>query len=177
MNFSKLLKTVTNMWNKMSMIQRAFLVVALMTVLCSVCADCVLCSRWPLRLPLSEGYQDAAEEDAAAAAAPAAPAAPSDAASPTVVRHEGDKEVVIKLFYAPWCPHCKNMMPEWDKLPKKLNGTGVQVDKVDCDANPEAAKENDVDGFPTIILFKDGKAIPFNGERTAEDIVKFISAN
>jgi len=161
------------------MIQRAFLAVALMTVLCSVCADCVLCSRWPLRFPLSEGYQDAAEEDVAAAAAPAADAAApaADAAVPTVVRTEGDKEVVIKLFYAPWCPHCKNMMSEWEKLPKKLNGTGVQVDKVDCDANPEVAKDNDVDGFPTIILFKDGKAIPFNGERTAEDIVKFINTN
>ena len=43
-------------------------------------------------------------------------------------------------------------------------------------ANPEEAKKNNVDGFPTILLFKDGKSVPYEGDRTAEAIKDFISS-
>ena len=65
----------------------------------------------------------------------------------------------IVLYYVPWCPHCKDVMPEWNKLEQNMQGTQTEVKKVDCEANPQAAKEQDVNGFPTIILFKNGKAI------------------
>ena len=25
-----------------------------------------------------------------------------------------DKQIVVKLYHAHWCPHCKAMMPEWE---------------------------------------------------------------
>ena len=65
-------------------------------------------------------------------------------------------------------------MPEWNKLEQNMQGTQTEVNKVDCEANPEAAKQNNVDGFPTIILFKNGKAINYEGDRTMEEIKSFI---
>ena len=84
---------------------------------------------------------------------------------------------VLVLFYAPWCPHCKDIMPTWDKLQQK-HATDAKVDikKIDCEKNPEKAKDNGVQAFPTIVLFKDGKKIAvFDDERTETSIENFVN--
>lgn len=85
---------------------------------------------------------------------------------------------VLVLFYAPWCPHCKDVMPTWDKLQKNhAADKGVDVKKVDCEKNPEKAKDNGVQAFPTIVLFKDGKKIAvFDDERTETSIENFVNS-
>ena len=83
----------------------------------------------------------------------------------------------IVLYYVPWCPHCKNVMPEWNKLEKEAEKTGVEVEKVDCEEKPEEAQKQDVEGFPTIILFKNGKVVNYEGERTSEALKEFINSN
>jgi thiol-disulfide isomerase/thioredoxin len=40
----------------------------------------------------------------------------------------------ISHFLAPWCGHCKNLAPEWDKLAKSLEGI-IRVGAVDMDAD------------------------------------------
>jgi protein disulfide-isomerase-like protein len=149
--FKNFLSSTKKTWDRMSMIQRVFVVVAVITVVCSICSDCVLCDNWPVRLPLqqSEGFQ--AEQ-------------PSEGAK-------------IVLYYVPWCPHCKNVMPEWKKLEAKTESEEVNnttVKKVDCEQQPEEAQKQKVEGFPTILLFKDGKVINYDGERTAEALKEFI---
>ena len=66
----------------------------------------------------------------------------------------------LVLFYAPWCGHSKNMMDDYENVKSQYHGqsmNGVQLDinKVDMDANPEGAKEYDVEvkGFPTLYSF------------------------
>ena len=61
------------------------------------------------------------------------------------------------LFYAPWCGHCKTLMPNWDRLyekydKKQMNGKVINIVKIDCDANVEIAKQYDIQGYPTIKL-------------------------
>ena len=80
------------------------------------------------------------------------------------------------LFYAPWCPHCKSMMGDWDKLRRRV-GQNMEIVKVNCDEKPEMAEKHDVKGFPTIILFKDGRKIHFEGSRNLENFMKFIKEN
>jgi thiol-disulfide isomerase/thioredoxin len=81
----------------------------------------------------------------------------------------------IVLFHLPTCGHCKNMMPEWNKFQKAHeNDPKVNVHKIDCSKNPDTAEKNDVNGFPTIIKFKDGKKEVFEGERTAKALEGFL---
>ncbi|KNH06362.1 protein disulfide isomerase protein [Perkinsela sp. CCAP 1560/4] len=76
-------------------------------------------------------------------------------------------------FYAPWCTHCKTLAPELDKAADRLQGV-ANIVKVDATQNEALAKSYGVEGFPTLLLFQDGKVVPYKGGRTAIDIVNFI---
>jgi protein disulfide-isomerase-like protein len=85
-----------------------------------------------------------------------------------------DKSLV--LFYAPWCPHCKSMMGDWNRLQRR-SMRGYRVVKVNCDEKPEMAEKYSVKGFPTIILFKNGRRVHFEGPRNYDNFVKFLKEN
>lgn len=82
------------------------------------------------------------------------------------------------LFYAPWCPHCESMMPEWESLGDKVGS--VKLTKVNADENQELASKHGVQGFPTIIHFKqgmeNGNGEVYEGERSADAMRNWISA-
>merc|ERR1711871_1244742 len=52
-------------------------------------------------------------------------------------------------FTAPWCGHCKNLMPHWEKASGELKGK-VHVGQVDATANQGLASQYGVQGYPTI---------------------------
>ena len=84
--------------------------------------------------------------------------------------------LVIVEFYAPWCGHCKNLAPEWDKAATALKGV-VNVVAVDATSNDgqQLAGQYGVQGFPTIKAFGKDKTKPkdYNGQRTASAIVDY----
>jgi thioredoxin domain-containing protein 5 len=61
-------------------------------------------------------------------------------------------------FYAPWCGHCKKLVPVWDQLAADLHEKGVNVAKVDVTQNAGLGKRFDIKGFPTLILLRRGQA-------------------
>jgi protein disulfide-isomerase-like protein len=83
----------------------------------------------------------------------------------------------LVLFYAPWCPHCKTMMADWDKFAAE-NKSSVTAIKVNSDEQPDLVKEYSIQGFPTIVLLDaSGKNIAtYEGERTAQGFSEFVKA-
>jgi len=68
-----------------------------------------------------------------------------------------DKTVLVD-FSAVWCPPCKKMTPLLDSL-EKTNGHQFVLVKIDGGDQTDICKELKVDGFPTFIIYKQGKEI------------------
>ena len=61
-------------------------------------------------------------------------------------------------FWAEWCGPCKVMAPILKDVKQEV-GDAVSILKVDVDKNPQAAAAYQVQGVPTLILFKQGKVL------------------
>ena len=92
------------------------------------------------------------------------------------VAKDPKKNVLVK-FYAPWCGHCKQLAPIWDKLGEAFkDNEDVVIAKMDSTLNE--VEDVKINSFPTIKFFPAGsdKVIDYNGDRTLEAFTAFIES-
>jgi len=63
---------------------------------------------------------------------------------------------VLVDFWAAWCPPCRMVAPEVEKIAAARAGQ-VVVAKVDTEALPDVAARFGIQAIPTLILFRNGK--------------------
>lgn len=85
----------------------------------------------------------------------------------------------ILFFYANWCPHCKKAKPDWDQFNSDYNNTEMGFykivnEQIDCTEGTDSRiQEYAIDGYPTIIMVKDGKRINYDARITYDNLKKF----
>lgn len=90
-------------------------------------------------------------------------------------------DATIYFFFADWCPHCKKAHPEWDNFKNSIAGTtvnnyNIHPLEVDCsDGNDPRIQKYSVNGYPTVVLEKDGKTIQLDARITKDNLEQFIA--
>ena len=88
---------------------------------------------------------------------------------------EGDKPVLVD-FYAEWCGPCKMMSPVIEQFSKEMSDK-IRVIKVDVDRNAAAANAYQIQGVPTLMLFKNGKILWRQSGAVSAHILKQAVSN
>lgn len=70
---------------------------------------------------------------------------------------KGETPVVVS-FYADWAPTCDDVTSQLKSLKLEV-GDVFKIIKIDFDKNETVASKLNVQGVPTVILFKEGKVL------------------
>jgi len=85
----------------------------------------------------------------------------------------------LMLFHADWCGHCQNFMPTFDKFSKAINKSKLNLIKFNADTDKKHIESFKIGGYPTLLLNdpKSNRFIEYNGDRSINDLVKFVNEN
>jgi len=82
----------------------------------------------------------------------------------------------VALYYSPQCGYCKLFMKDWQEFNEritKIYKNNISTKKINCAEN----KCEGIAGYPTIMLTKEGKSVQFEGERSVDNLMKFVDKN
>ena len=98
----------------------------------------------------------------------------TDATFETDVMQRSHTVPVVVDLWAEWCGPCKQLGPIIEKVVAETNG-GVELAKVDVDANPAVAQAFKVQSIPAVYAIKDGQVVDgFMGAQPEAQVREFV---
>jgi len=84
----------------------------------------------------------------------------------------------IILYYAEWCGFCQRFKPVWKEFKKKIDKEYPDIEAVEFEQkNVPSRALKDIEGWPTIIIHKNGKKYNYVGERTVEALLSTLNSD
>ena len=78
-------------------------------------------------------------------------------------------------YFSNYCGHCHTMREDWEKL--EQSKPKVVVLKIEQSQLNNLDFDPKVMGYPTIRLYKNGKEIEYSGDRSTDNIKKFVATH
>ena len=88
----------------------------------------------------------------------AEPTKPIDLTDSTFRETVKSHPVMVVDFWAPWCGPCRVVSPLLEQMASEMAGQ-VKFGKLNVDDNPVTAQQFQIQGIPTIMVFKDGEPV------------------
>jgi thiol-disulfide isomerase/thioredoxin len=87
------------------------------------------------------------------------------------------------MFYADWCPHCKNMIETWESLALHLHDSigddDIVIKAFNCanESNINKTTELKISGYPTIKFLKNTQLEDYSGKREVKNFTDYLFDN
>ncbi|KAG6860234.1 hypothetical protein C0995_013840 [Termitomyces sp. Mi166 len=88
----------------------------------------------------------------------------------TVKNHE----LILVEFFAPWCGHCKALAPHYEEAATALKEKNISLANVDCVDQADLCQAHEVQGYPTLKVYKNGVPADYHGPRKADGIISYM---
>lgn len=83
--------------------------------------------------------------------------------------------VVLVDFWRYDCYWCDKLLPVLERFARENKGK-ITVAKVNCSEHPTFARKFDIEGYPKMILFRDGEALTYNdGYLNDKELRRFVA--
>jgi thioredoxin 1 len=86
----------------------------------------------------------------------------------------GKDGLVLLLVYATWCGDCQRILPVLNKVSALPEYNRVSFLQMNVDKNPQTKKELNVERYPTLYLFKDGRKVAHKAAEVSAEEQKAI---